>query len=412
MSNAWTEPLDDPKILEDAKAALAEYVEVDNELHADFFVQYLDDFWKANPGFATAEPRLNGEYENLYWQMKWIALPFRTARELPELFEKRITVPWQMPEYDFWEKLRGKLLKMDYEERDPLKKQILQALERSSTVIAGKPLGTWVKNYLLAVGPPPSDSLKQSQYFSTNKDFVSLPTPERDKLQKLLELVDHARVSTFSPEGFEEGMLFVTMGGRIGLLRGRTFDAVDESTLARYQAWLKPKSPEAARKEMMTVFAGDPATQKQIDAGSTEVALRVGADRAKVAEELRKLLRPAAAQKTDSIKIAALVFHIIKAKLLIDILRREAWIIELIREKIGTKHPEAVDSFKLTPDAPASLSAFLQIALRDVGGFSDAESARLGMHIANALRVMGDEKYLSIVHYNPESKRFEWADRL
>lgn len=406
MPNQWTKPLDNPATLEELKGAIAEYIEFDESEAADEFAQLMEKFWKDNPKFAVEEAALQPVYENLYWQAKWIGLQFQPVREIPDMFENRVNAAWQISGFDFWEKLRQKLVRMRIEERDALKRKVLQALERS--VVAGQ----WVKEYLLFVGPPPTNTLKQSQYFSGNKKLLALSSEEQQRVRNLLNFVERLRLRSFTPEGFEEGGVNMIRGGKLVTLAGNQFEEVDEKIRKAVSVMLAPENPKDLQARVLKEYAGDAAVMGRINAIADELIKKAGAEPRLIVEALKKLLSSGSA-KPDSERIAGALFALAHTGALANMLQKEMWASEMVAQFYKEKkHPEGAEQVKVFPTAPDHLSAFLQFALREHAGFSDAESARLGLHLANLMKGKGDGSLAEITHFDTNADAFAWTKKV
>lgn len=406
MPSRWTKPLDNPATLEELKGAIAEYVEFDETEAADEIAQLMEKFWKDNPKFAVEEVTLQPVYEDLYWQAKWIGLSFQPVREIPDLFEKRLNTAWQIPSFDFSEKLRQKLVRMPIEERDALKREILQALERSTVA------DPWVKEYLLSVGPPPTNTLKQSQFFSGNKKLLALPSGEQQRIRNLLNFVERLRQSSFTPEGFEEGGVNMIRGGKLVTLAGNQFEEVDEKIKKAVSVLLAPESPEVLKARILKIYAGDAAAMNRINAAAEEMVKKAGSEPRLIVEELKKLVTVGSA-KPDSERIAGTLLALARAGTLASILQKEAWASEMVAQFYKEKkRPSDVEQVKVFPTAPDHLSAFLQLALRERAGFSDAESARLALHIVNSSKEKKDNGLADIAYFDTSSGGFAWAKKV
>lgn len=404
MPNRWTKPLDTPATLEELKGAIAEYIEFDESESADEFAQLMEKFWKDNPKFAVEEATLQPIYEALYWQTKWVGLPYQSVREIPDMFEKRLRTAWDLPGYNFAEKLRQKLVRMRIEERDALKREVLQALERSPIA------GVWVKEYLLAVGPPPTNTLKQSQYFSQNKKLLSLPVAEQERIRDLINFVERLRQSSFTPEGFEEGGVNMIRGGKLVTLAGNQFEEVDEKIKKMVSALLAPESPEVLKARVLKEYAGDTTVMSRINDVAEEMVKKAGSEPRQIVEELKKMLSPGSLKK-DGERIVGALFALARSGTLASILQKESWAAEMVAQFYKEKkHPEGAEQVKVFPTAPDHISAFFQFALRERAGFSDAESARLGLHLANLIKKeKGGEGFADIAHFDTSAGVFAWA---
>jgi len=162
-------------------------------------------------------PEVYDWYKKIIIKLRLTALPLLDQSDVIDVFNNYFTWQFRLPDYDVLAKLEAKLLTIIItEERDEFKNKLRQALLENREVIAShaeiKTIADWLKNYNASVGTEPADSLKKNQYLAGLKSNKSLSDFERQKLQTLIAVYELCKLSSFTPQGFEETVPIVIDG--------------------------------------------------------------------------------------------------------------------------------------------------------------------------------------------------------
>jgi len=162
-------------------------------------------------------PEVYDWYKKIIIKLRLAALPLLDQSDVIDVFKNYFTWQFRLPDYDVLAKLEAKLLTIIItEERDEFKNKLRQALLENMEIIAShaeiKTIADWLKNYNASVGTGPADSLKKNQYLAGLKSNQSLTDFERQKLQTLIAVYELCKLSSFTPQGFEETVPIIIDG--------------------------------------------------------------------------------------------------------------------------------------------------------------------------------------------------------
>lgn len=218
--------------------------------------RFYGEWFKEHPTFATLWPLRFQTLKALIVDNQWVALSMLSDEETQELLRhhlvalftlhERYTFPWDytnFPDVTLDEQMRVNLLHIiDLEARDYYKSQLAIALQTNQEVITSAPFFSevkqvpatterWFKAYLSALGPQVSGSdFLLSEFLHKSEHGSALSTAERHRLELLFKLYHRLNTSSFTLEGFEDKLTFVSTD-HAGVLQYGEFTPYDKETM-------------------------------------------------------------------------------------------------------------------------------------------------------------------------------------
>jgi len=162
------------------------------------------------------DPILYKKYKHLKNKYGFACLASLAEDEILELLENHLAVIFEINDYDLWINLKKYLVIFsDYKERDRLKGVIKNILIKNKAKITKTGLlinnkeviGTvdnWLRDYHIYLGLGPADRLKFEEYFSSSPNIKRATVSEKKRLKSLFEFYEKLKLSSNSPQGFEE----------------------------------------------------------------------------------------------------------------------------------------------------------------------------------------------------------------
>lgn len=421
--------LRDPNVFGAFQNEVEDEITFDRGEDAFWFGQILENLLKENPALTT-DPDLVSKYENLIILTKWEALNFLSEKEIIDLFLENFKESLETPDYDAWTKLSAKLVSMlVYEERDALKKNIVDALMRNQQQITDKEImleekgvaptvANWMKEYVRFMGTGPLDKLKQAEYFSDNKNMAALDVPTREKMMKLFNFYERIRLSSLTLGGVEE-TIPVPEGEweeREGVIRNGRFEPDDPKFIKDYYENLYSVFPEKKAEELLVkekaVLELTPAEQKTAADEEAALTKKTGGTVEKIRDELyRNLVPPQPGVAAEKATVTATLRLLAKTGELASLFEKDKRFSDFLSDYLKTKNrAREQNDFRVYSSAPQYLGIFLQHVLKDILKMNEAASARFGMQLINFLgQAAGEAKYSRLVYFDETKESFGWT---
>lgn len=356
-------------------------------------------------------------YEKMSIQTSLVTLFLLNDGEVLNIIEKHFTSSLEMELYDFWGKLRYKLISIaTFSEREDFKKKAWEALERNQEQITVTNLlrggsskkGTvanWLVDFRAASEEDKGSRFGLTEYLTSSKNIGSLSDKERKAVEKLLKLYSRLRISSFDLEGVEEPMVFIDREeGKITIFKDGVFEDITKERRRAKISSIGQAAPGALQEEkfekIRARYEGNDEENKSIAAERASLS--------KLAEEQKALINylKKALESRDKIKTIAVLYVLAEQRKLDDILRGDNFISRALQDKLKGAD-EKLRNFQINPAAARYLVMFLRFALEDKLGLSSNESARWGLRIINILKSKGIN-YRQLVYFDMEDKLFKW----
>lgn len=419
-----------PRVFKEAE----NFINFDN-YQAKILAEKLDEELALSSGTRLSD--IEKKYQILISKLRFSALPFYTEKEIESFFEKEIFYALASEEFDIQDKLKAKMLDIVVTERDNFKRILSNALIRNKQIIAKAPsmvdnektpstVSEWFKDYIQNVGTGVLDRLKQSQYFTNSPNFRNLSEDNKKKLKQLFNLYEWLKLSSLTPEGYEETITFVGKDGDLySLESGQIVNlskSLKPSSISHVSVDTTPTRPAITQRKAVPLPPYDALNQlyqtyHQQEANfrslETEVLSKTSGQLIQIKQELVNALK-----LKDKNKTIAILRILARQGVLANILKETpSWhegMIRYLKIKYAKLVPEAevnkmAGNFGDIVNTPEVLSEFLQYILKEKINLSESESALVGLDLSETLAKRGEEKLNQMILGNQETGQFEWV---
>lgn len=408
-----------PEAVKELRGAVDRMVRFLDFDDARWFVETFDKIFKEHPEFRGDRSPIAAAYETMLSDARLALLPFLTDQELDQALTSSILRAVSMADYDFKEMLRRRLAYFpDIEGRDKLRAAWRQRLVGSTepltktrllredgSVFSGT-VGAWVHDYLSSVGAGAVNTEARARYFSTGKLFLGLASEERVQVQKLIEVFDYLRLSSLTPEGFEEELIF-DVGGELVTLTGGRLETTDPKFEATYEQFRRAHDVIEQKSAPRAAYEW----KEEELAGFEQAAKAKYGNAAKAYGD--ELLR--ALQKSPSLPAKELLLGALLT------VARLGWLPEIVRRKDVQDRLQAIARIKgattvserlklgVSIDS-AVISFFLRGILIDTLGLREDEAAKWAVKLGNLLAGAGISEYRDLAYFDLSTKTFKWKE--
>lgn len=227
-----------------------------------------DIFYDLNSLFTKErekqDPALFRKFKIVQAKYGFACLPTLAEDEILDLIKNYLSLAFGINDYDLWAQLKKYLVTIRHEDRDRLKGEIKNILINNTTKITSTNLlidkkeaigsaSNWVRDYHGQVGTGAVDQLLFEQYFINSPNIKRLLPEEKEKVKTLLKLYEKLKISSKTPQGYEEKVLMKIGGelkvwneGRLEDLDSAVVNAVKE---LKAKGFFKEKNETGAKKE-------------------------------------------------------------------------------------------------------------------------------------------------------------------
>ncbi|MFA4941060.1 MAG: hypothetical protein WC582_00475 [Patescibacteria group bacterium] len=172
-------------------------------------------------------------YNKIIIKFGFIGLPLLDDEDAVDLVGNYFTWQFRLPDYDFLGKFHSKLINTEMlEDRDLLKNKIKKVLLENKEIITSqgdlKTIAEWLRDYNSKLGIGPVDNLKKTQYITNLKSHKGVDDFDVKKLKILFSFYEGLKLSSLTPQGFEEeipvivkGKLYIFKQGELEPMEGK-----------------------------------------------------------------------------------------------------------------------------------------------------------------------------------------------
>lgn len=356
---------------------------------AYIFVRNMSKMVTPNSGFSK-------EYQDMISALSFVCLQSLNNDEVVELFKSKMLFALVEDDIDIQRKLHSKFITIPpFSKRDDLRKQIREALLENKERIGeidffvinkkvNSTIGNWLKKYNSLLGVGSIESVEQSQFFTTDKDVKSISQTEQKLLRKLINAYEYLKLSSQSPEGLEEPVMFNIDGDRKVLKQGKWDDVKLPINIKKIVNNLFPKEEEESKP---TAYSA-----QEILVETKNILKETSAQPDKIIDNLNDYIQKGILNSS----LGALLL-LAQLRKLDTILSDRKDMSLIIVEDLNKKGQDAnVDGFKINPNAPQYLARFLKIVLEEKLKLSSNDAIAFGHKLSQVLAMEG-EKYANIV---------------
>lgn len=257
-------------------------------------------------------------YNNYLIKLKFLSFNYLSnINEQAELLREYFPLSLEIDQFIFWEKLETEIISIDdLDERDAFKKKMYEALEKCDSNLISRQkydnqeiprrVGEWTKSFVANLGLDEFDKLKKMEYLSHNQFVQMLDVEDKNKVKELLDIYEKLRISSKTPEGYENSVVMNMDGKEIVFNHGRVEEV---SGIEKIRA-ITSKETGQTKSSLVTARASMPTTPSVTPAVSplielTEVLKTYSQDSLEhkaVSQEISRLKRSEfkQSQKTDA----------------------------------------------------------------------------------------------------------------
>ncbi len=408
-------------------------------------LKYLLD---QNQNLEIENAQLYKKYSDIVWKCRWVALPWYNETEILDMFRERFLITSEIPDFNLVNKLKHKLVSLvKYEDRDKLKKSIIDALRENNEILTeesvtkdGKELPgsirNWLQDSVIELGTKPVITVDLSNYLVNKPNTKNISTESREKLRALLAFIEQMKISSLSVQG-TESTIPVDDVEIIGSITNGVFKRHNDEyqnirddlasietglvstdvranqgvTLPSFEIRSEEKKAIPAEqislnnskvkhlqaKDLIKIYSANAEEQRAIYEEEKNILQQVGAGSLNIWSELEDSIT----QKNRSRLIAYLIV-IAKTKDLFKVIASDRKFREYLINRYGT---EAADQHEKQPEDPLFYSLWLQYILRERIQMLESDSARIGTKLAN----LAGRKYLKTAYIDSVSGSFKWV---
>ncbi|PKL72000.1 hypothetical protein CVV26_03375 [Candidatus Kuenenbacteria bacterium HGW-Kuenenbacteria-1] len=443
------------EVCEEMEKGVKDFVKFNMTKEAFDFSKNLTILINGFPNFKENYPYLFERYQDLNLQIKWLTLFWLSEREIIFLFEENFVKVFELEFFDIWEKIKLKLISISFcEDRDELKKKIIEALLRNKEIFTSqilvqddkkyKPsISNWLLIYNRLLGTSPLPRLKIAQFLVSNSNVKKLKPLEKEKFRTLINLYEKLKLSSLTLEGFEED-ISVNEEGKIGVIKEGIFYPENEKAIYSYKKAIKDLEDSAKFEKILqplkqknNIVEAYPSVLPENSVGtngirpikeeiSTKEKILAGYFKGhleqKVIYNFEREIIDDTKKDSEKIKIilkqALVVPEIEKAIAALKILAQINELPELVKdEKIGQGfivflselgETITVDDLKRLSNSIKYTNLLLQYILKNKLGLSENDSAKIGVQFANILSVFNRD-FGKMVYFNADKGEFRWS---
>lgn len=365
-------------------------------------------------------------------RLRCLALHLLPERLLFQVFETALATGLQDSEWPSIERLRYRLTDVPLEKRDDFRRSLMRYLERNQQILTQKNLsiagrvvpGTvanWLQDYRQKIGGDQVGLLDLAQYMTSDQNIKSLSAADKAVVQRLIDLVEYLKLSSYSPEGFEESVLFTDTDGALKLWEnGQGYILSEPTKLPKLQpvaadtkkTSTTPSAVVAVREQpVLAPVENVPTAEVLADATVPTVQPKASTVKKMDSMDVASLRQAfyTAVQKKSLQEFLAVMQTMIEKQDFFDFLSQDkklnAFMVNALTEAYGAS---AAAAFKQDPRSPSSLKVFLRYILEKRLEVSESEAAKIGLYVANLFVRQGKKEYTTIAYYDVRTKKFSW----
>jgi hypothetical protein len=175
--------------------------------------------WLTNKsGLAKNSPEYL-QYENYLMKLKFLSFNYLSDNnERVDLIRDNFNLAFEIENFNIWDKINTELISIgDIKERDAFKVEMKEAMEKCENIFISRQkyenqeiprkVSEWIKSFIANLGLDKFDKVKKIEYLSNNRAIKILDSSDKEKVKALLDIYEKLRISSKTPEGYENSVL-------------------------------------------------------------------------------------------------------------------------------------------------------------------------------------------------------------
>lgn len=363
--------------------------------------------------------------------LQWVAFSLLREIDVLHLVEFYFDVPLET-DIDPLEKLKLYLIMLPITEEEEVKEKIAKLLERSTIKISSEKITlvdqpeqepiikNWLIDYRLSVMDKPQDklSLARSEYFSGNKNFLSVDEASKVKLKILFDYYEFLKTLGVFSGAYTHDVILRWPDDSLSIIDDtgmyKIYEPPEGARLSRITEPLgevqktSQNLPETQKSsdEIYRAYHGDLAMEEKMKALENLLEKNFQNNPAGLRQEFFS-----AVQKIDVYQTIAVLRQLIVKDGLVPLLEQDeklkAFLGVVLEKELGKP---AVTEFQKRPGAPQYVRYFLQYVLQSRLGLPEGEAARYGAQLGNLFKKMKKPEYSHLAYFDLEKKAFRWME--
>lgn len=253
----------DNNYIEIVKKDLADIINTDDRKRAFDMAKSLKEAVDKNRELLAKNKDIFEFYKKVIIKARFIALPMLDEIEVLKLMKNYFTWHYNIPFYDLEEKFKFMLIGIPvHENRDVLKEKVKKVLLENKEIITSqaeiRSISEWLRDYNSKLGIGLIDSLKRREYLVNLTKIKGVEKDDIEKLKILFSFYESLKVSSMSPEGYEEDQLvkiedklYIFKQGKLELLLEEKEEKAvsEESKSEREEVGQPPRPVDSVRPQ-------------------------------------------------------------------------------------------------------------------------------------------------------------------
>lgn len=225
-----------------------DYAITNNEFRGAFESYNLVKDWLINKSGLVKNSPDYSQYYNYLMKLKLLSFNYLSdINERIDLLKNYFGLIFEMENFDFLEKIETELIAMsNLDERDAFKARTREALEKCDNLLIGRQkysdqeiprkISEWIKSFIANLGLDKFDNVRKVEYLNNNQAIKILDAKDKEKIRTLLDIYEKLKLSSKTPEGYENSVVMNMDGKTIVFNHGNIEEISDIDKIKRVNA--------------------------------------------------------------------------------------------------------------------------------------------------------------------------------
>jgi len=394
---------------------------------------------KAALSSLSLTPEVEAVYNDLLIRLEFLALNYWPDRTFYQLFSNNLSPVLADVDLLIIERITARLIESHVLDRDSIRQQILRYLRQNQNLLTknyidvnGKnvagTIANWLTDYQGKVSDEAISQIARTRYLAQDKNTKTLSAEEKLKLTRLIEVFEFLKLSSTTPEGYEQDIIFIDRDGKTKIFaHGIISDLLPESN---FQRIIKPAGSQAdqpavkitkpmateivsapprkqlgtTEQEILTAYQGDVAWQQKVLRDQDWLEKKFKADVLALRQELIT-----AVQRKNIVRTIAVLRRSATLNDLPNFIRADEKLNKFLTAVWAKQYGKALaDEFRFQPSQPKFVRLFIRYILEQRLDLSTSDAARVGLQLSNILVGLGRKEYNKMAYFDLASRTFKW----